>query len=138
MVSGRLRWPLFSFAIGARVDTPATAQAGSGKVESWVGLATADVCVHWEWFGACALLHVGGLRAAGIGLPDARRAASEYAALGGSILARFEFAPGWALIPRVDVLGVLTRVSLFVDESTVWVTSPASLCARLGLEWALR
>ncbi len=115
-----LGWEHVSIALEGKLELPTA--TGSPGVQSSLAYAAAVVCGHYRFLFGCGRFIAGGLRGAGIGVPDTRAATTFYAAAG--IRAGAELKVYGILYIRgyLDFGAVITPTTLRLDDQPIWTT----------------
>ena len=113
----------FSFSLEARAHLPSGVQVDDRRIGSFLFLGSAVPCVELSPFQGCL---VGSLGALQFDLGEERRT-SLMAQAGARVALRFQPTKLVALSPWLEGTAVLTRTTLSLEGTPVWVTWPVSL-----------
>ncbi len=115
-------WRSFTLDVEGRAQTSSTEPASQGAVHASMLLATLAPCMHFGPAITCVLASAGSVQANGSGVAFQRSDSAAYAALGARIGAEHFFSKMLGARVHADVLASPTRVSLNLNDTTVWTT----------------
>jgi hypothetical protein len=133
MVQVAARRAAFSLGVDGRADLPASARLRTGMVQA--GLLTAAIvpCWHMRILSGCLLGRAGVMRAAGVGLVEAKNATSPFVALGARVGVAIPLGESFFVAVHASVLAPLTETVLRVSGETVWTSPPVGGELALGM-----
>ncbi len=122
-----------SLGVEVRWDLPGYQPVDSGFIRGSLTTGAVVPCLRSTHLGACALISVGSMQGAGVGLLLASSATSPYFSLGARVFGDLPLLHGLAARAHLDLEAPLARTVFTVSNTEVWAMPGLSVSLGLGL-----
>ena len=137
-----LSWRALSLDVEGRADYPTTGDGdvpAVGRVRSWLFAGSIVPCIHIGPAFGCVVAGAGTLGASAQNVSHPAEKYGPWSAVGGRLGVEWApFGPPLSLRASAELLGVLTRDTLYVDNTPVYPVPPWSADVALAAAWRFR
>ena len=127
LVGAGFRYRAFSLELQGRFDVPfATSAPTTGSIRASVLAVLLAPCAHFRVLAGCALVGAGAMLGEGLNVTESRRDITPWAALGVRGAVELPLRRRLWLRAHLDLLGTLTRTTLYLNGTAAWVTPQLS------------
>ncbi len=133
----RKEYTSLAWGLEARFDTTRELSVAPGRVETGLVHASALLCRMGSLVDVCAVASLGALRSEGVGFPETRSTKNPYVAGGARLCHRFALTDSLGIALGIDLVARANHVTLYVDNSDVWESSPFELSMGARGVWSI-
>jgi hypothetical protein len=135
-----MTWHTLSVDLEGRGDAPVTGDSDLApiQVRSWLAAGSIVPCLHLGIAFGCAVASVGILSATARNVRSSVDTHGPWSAAGGRAGVEWTLESSLLMRAHVEVLGTLTRDTLWIDETKVYTLPPWSGSAGLAVAWQFR